>query len=155
MATTWAQLNPLSRVRGSWCDTRNLPTISSIWRTCSGDIGDSIHWHNGTIGHSWFIRTAMVAAFSLTILLFASTIAAKPVVEQNSLVKLSLTRRSNLTAAYNPAKHDRQRIKALNGNTVIDKNLQNRDHGINTPVVNQALFYSASVGVGCPATNCK
>lgn len=111
-----------------------------------------------TIGHSTVeldIRIAMVAAFSLAALpgLFASTIAAKPVVEQNSLEKLSLTRRSSLAATYNPPKHDQKRAEALNGGTtsVVNKPLQDRDNGINTPAEDQATFYSASsIGIGCP-----
>ena len=100
----------------------------------------------------------MVAAFSLTALLFASAISAKPVVDLNHLVHLPLTNHwRNFTATYNIVEHDRRRAEALIGGArgVVDKSLQSRDSGISTQATNQFSAYSASVGVGNPPTTCK
>ena len=101
-----------------------------------------------------------VATFSLTTLLFASAIAAHPVVERNQVVNLSLTRYRSPSATYKPVAHDQRRAlaRALNADSaaVVDKSLHGRGSGINTPAENQGnLLYVASIGVGSPPTTCK
>ena len=101
----------------------------------------------------------MVAAFSLaTLLLFASAIAAKPVVERHQYLKLSLARRVNRNTSYSPIRHDRLRAKTLftNVTAVVHESLQTRDSEITSLAENEKnTFYSATIGVGDPPTACK
>ena len=87
----------------------------------------------------------MVAAFSLATLLFASAIAAKPVVERNQLVKLALTR--NRSHSVFAVAQDRHRAESLSnpGARIISSQAENQ----------QSTAYLATVGVGNPPTNCK
>lgn len=75
----------------------------------------------------------MVAAFSLVALLFALVISAKPAVEQNRLVSLSLTRHHNRARA----------LKAHAGK--IDSPVENFKNAV----------YLGSIGVGNPPTTRK
>ena len=88
----------------------------------------------------------------LTTLFFALSVAASPVLVNRSLVTLPLTRLVNLTSLHDLVLHDQARAKALIAK-VIAKATGLPLH--NEPVVNQAVSYTASVGVGSPPTTCK
>lgn len=90
----------------------------------------------------------MVAAFLLSTLFLAVT--AKPVLPNLSLVKLPFAKRAS-TDITNLVKHDQLRVKTLETKAQGLEDLE----VISSPATNGAIFYVASVGVGCPATYCK
>lgn len=90
----------------------------------------------------------MVAAFLLSTLFLAVT--AKPVLPNLSLVKLPFAKRAS-TDITNLVKHDQLRVKTLETKAQGLEDLE----VISSPATSGAIFYVASVGVGCPATYCK
>ena len=94
----------------------------------------------------------MVAASLLTTLLLALAIAiaAKPVLERKSPIKLPLTKRRSL-ANYNVVERDRRRVKSLRrraGNQV-------NSGSISTVALFQRNEYTIPIGIGNPAMFCK
>ena len=88
----------------------------------------------------------MVTASLLATSLFALAIviAAKPVLERKSPMKLAVTKRHS-SANYNVLERDRRRINSLG----------RRAGGIDTLFLSQGAFYIATVGIGQPPTTCK
>ena len=76
----------------------------------------------------------------LNTFLLALLVAANPV---PTLVKLPLTRRLNNATALNILKHDQARARSLLTRDVISQ-----------PLTNNAVHYTADVGIGSPATTC-
>jgi hypothetical protein len=89
----------------------------------------------------------------LTTLVFTLSVAGSPALVDNSPVTLPLSRRLNLTSVHNLVRHDQARAKGLIAG-VIAKVLGGSHHH-NEPIDNQAVSYTASVGVGSPPTTCK
>ncbi|KAA1468101.1 acid protease [Dentipellis sp. KUC8613] len=89
-----------------------------------------------------------------TLLLLALSVASKPVVIRESHVTLPFAKSVNVTGAHDLVNKDKARAKALraraeaklNGSQLSD------DAVISIPVENQAVIYTANVGVGSPAT---
>jgi hypothetical protein len=83
-----------------------------------------------------------------SILILALTITANGAAVQTAPVKLSLARHFNLTGTQNVLQHDLARVRHLKaraaGNSFADE-----------PITNQGIIYTASVGVGSPATYCE
>jgi hypothetical protein len=85
-----------------------------------------------------------------TLLFFALGVAANPVVVNHSPIKLTLFKQHNFTSAHNLVTHDQARAqqlknRAYKGNVAVP---------VNTQITNQAVTYTASVGVGNPPTTC-
>ncbi|KIK01963.1 hypothetical protein K443DRAFT_677972 [Laccaria amethystina LaAM-08-1] len=83
-----------------------------------------------------------------TLLFFALGVAANPVVVNHSPIKLTLFKQHNFTSAHNLVTHDQARAeqlknRAYKGNVAVP---------VNTQITNQAVTYTASVGVGNPPT---
>ena len=92
----------------------------------------------------------LLAASSLTALLLALAIAiaAKPVHDQKSFVKMPVKRRSlaNLNSNLVTVEHDQLRAKSLGG----------RAGSIpSTPLNYQKLIFTVDIGVGDPVRSCK
>ncbi|KAI1786220.1 acid protease [Ganoderma leucocontextum] len=102
-----------------------------------------------------------MARLSALLALTATAIAvsAKPIVVRDSPVTLPIARRFNSTGTANIVKADQARAKVLKArsqassapavNTAAGKIFP----GINVPVTNAAVIYTASIGVGTPPTN--
>ena len=91
----------------------------------------------------------MVAASLLSTLL-ALAIAAKPVKQNSSLVKLAFVKRVS-TGTTILVKQDRLRVNNIKAGKV--QGLEN--HADSAPAENRAISYVASIGVGYPPTDCK
>jgi cathepsin E len=96
----------------------------------------------------------MVFATLLTTVLLAFAVAANPIVKR-SFPTLSMSKRINVTSV-NIVEHDQLRAKALRakGEARAAGTLHS-DLNNSIPVINEAVSYVASVGVGSPATQCK
>ena len=92
----------------------------------------------------------MVAASLLSTLLLALAIAAKPVEQNASLVKLAFVKRVS-TGTTILVKQDRLRVNNIKAGKV--QGLENRADS--APAENRAISYVASIGVGNPPTDCK
>lgn len=105
------------------------------------------HTYWGFPADSGHIRVViMVAASLLTTLLLALVVAARPTAR--SLARTPL--KKNVQTG-NPVRYDQRRIehlKAKGGDL-------NARQAINSPADNRAVVYTASIGVGSPATQCK
>ena len=102
------------------------------------------------------VRVAvMVAASLLSTLLFALTVAAQPVTQTTSQVKLPFSKKyfNTGTGPVNLVELDRLRVNYLKGGK--DQALQGRSAVLSSPADNRAVSYIATVGVGSPPTNCK
>ncbi|PIL28799.1 transporter [Ganoderma sinense ZZ0214-1] len=89
----------------------------------------------------------------------AVAVSATPIVVRDSLVTLPIARRFNSTGAANIVKADQARAKTLKARlqatkvSPVDTAAGKIFPGINVPVTNQAIIYTASVGVGTPPTS--
>ena len=94
----------------------------------------------------------MVASFfrMLTALLLASV---PPADVERPLLKASLTKHVS-PGVNNLVQHSQQRVQNLRAK-VEGRDVSASDSVINSPVKNVAVSYTASVGVGNPATQCK
>ncbi|KAF8961363.1 aspartic protease [Flammula alnicola] len=93
----------------------------------------------------------MLPATLLTTLLLALSVAANPVLLNRSPVTLPISRRVNVTSVHNLVRHDQARAKALKAKGAARAAGHESRAIINEQVVNQAVQYVASVGVGSPA----
>lgn len=87
----------------------------------------------------------------LSTLLLAIAVVANPVSTLESYVKLSISRHLN-TTGVNILKHDQTRVRHLVAGATGQLDLRSAVAG--EPVNNSAAIYTASVGVGSPATTC-
>ncbi|KAG6919007.1 hypothetical protein DXG01_009717 [Tephrocybe rancida] len=97
----------------------------------------------------------MIPVTLLCALLLPLVISAKPVVVQESPVKLPLARRLNITSVHNLLRHDVARAKFLRAKAEAKLRGASNFNAraiINEQVDNQAVTYIASIGVGSPAT---
>ena len=95
------------------------------------------------------LQTAvMVAASFLPTLFLSLAVAAEPVEKAESLTKLLLTRRVGANANRDIVNLDRLRVNKIMGCDIFDVTRSSAD-SVNASV------YLATVGVGCPPTNCK
>lgn len=83
-----------------------------------------------------------------TLLFFALGVVANPTIINQSPIKLTLLKQHNFTSAHNLVTHDQARAqqlknRAYKGNVAVP---------VNMSVTNQAVTYTASVGVGNPPT---
>ena len=83
-----------------------------------------------------------------SIFVLALTIVANGAAVQKAPVKLSLARHFNLTGTHNVLQHDLARVRHLKARAAGDS-------FTNEPITNQPAIYTASVGVGSPATFCE
>lgn len=93
----------------------------------------------------------MVAASFFSTLFFALSVAAHPVERSGSFPRLSFTKHI-IDEIFNIVEQDLLRVEFIIKGLDIDL------HGIfgfNSPAVNRAVTYVASVGVGDPPTYCK
>lgn len=83
-----------------------------------------------------------------------SAVSAVPMKEQRDASKFTLAFAANVnaTGSSNLAQMDRARAAALRSNALARKNGKRAD---SVSVKNTAVTYTASVGVGSPATDCK
>ncbi|KAG1881546.1 aspartic peptidase domain-containing protein [Suillus tomentosus] len=89
------------------------------------------------------------AASLLTIIFLALSIAGSPVEIDNSPITLPIARRLNLSdGPINLLQQDKARVTALRENSLSKKG----GHTVSTPVINNALGYLITVGIGSPAT---
>lgn len=86
-----------------------------------------------------------------SILLLALSIAANGAAVQKAPVKLSIARQFNTTGAQHILQHDQARARHLKTRAAAESFAST----VNEPVTNQAVIYTASVGVGSPATLCE
>ena len=94
----------------------------------------------------------MFSATLLSTLLLAIVVAANPVPTLESHVKLSLSRHLNVTGVLNILKHDQARARHLVDRATGQLDLQSAATGM--PITNNAVTYTAAVGVGNPTTTC-
>ncbi|EDR01383.1 aspartic peptidase A1 [Laccaria bicolor S238N-H82] len=85
-----------------------------------------------------------------SLLLLALGVVANPVVINRSLVTLPLAKKYNFTSINNLLEHDQARARALKSRAFGKGGVP--DTGINEPITDQAVTYTASVGVGSPPT---
>jgi hypothetical protein len=118
--------------------------------------------------HSRVAIMHMVAASFLTTLLLALSIdiAAKPVLERKSPMKI-LLKRGRISANYNVVERDQHRRKSsrLGGAQANTGNQNDSDSGLSsesvtnsttdTPTIFQGASFILTVGVGDPPTSCK
>ena len=92
----------------------------------------------------------LLAASSLTTLLLALAIAiaAKPVHDQKSFVKMPVKRRSLANLNSSPVEHDQHRAKSLGGRAA-------RGSIPSTTLNYQKLIFTVDIGVGDPVKSCK
>ena len=84
-----------------------------------------------------------------SILVLALTIAANGAAIRKAPVKLSLARRFNLTGTV--LQHDQARVRQLKARATGKSFATSPDE----PITNQPTIYTASVGVGSPASFCE
>ncbi|KAF8346604.1 aspartic peptidase A1 [Amanita rubescens] len=84
-----------------------------------------------------------------SILLLALTIAANGAAVHKAPVKLSIARHLNTTGVAHVLQHDQARARHLKARVAGESFAS----VVNEPVTNQAVIYTASVGVGNPATS--
>ncbi len=96
--------------------------------------------------------TASLTAF----LCLAFSVAATPIVVDKRPVSLSFARHLNVSGAHDLVQKDQARAKRLVSISKAKRSgtLSPREV-INVGATNAASFYSATVGVGNPPTNCK
>lgn len=89
-----------------------------------------------------------------SLLLLALSVEAKPVVIRDSLVSLPFAKSVNVTSFPHLLKQDQARAKALRARAEAKlSGIQlSEDAVVSVPVENQAVVYTANVGVGSPAT---
>lgn len=97
--------------------------------------------------------STMLARLLPIVALAVATVVAKPVVIRDSPISLAVARRFNATAAPNILKADQARAKALK-QQAQGKHTSLKAAQAALPVTNGAVTYTASVGVGEPATQC-
>ena len=100
----------------------------------------------------------VAAASSITTLLLALAIAiaAKPAPEQKSHLKMPLKRSSFTNLNYNVVRNDRHRTKSLRGRAGNQNDSMSSKSKIpSTQPIYQGTFFSVTIGVGNPTTNCK
>lgn len=87
------------------------------------------------------------------LLVAVSAVSAVPTPEQRDVSKytLSFAAKVNATGAHNLAEADRARAAALRSNALAR---QSGKRANSVSVENTAVTYTASVGVGSPATQC-
>ncbi|KAG1845411.1 aspartic peptidase domain-containing protein [Suillus tomentosus] len=89
------------------------------------------------------------AASLLTIIFLALSIAGSPVEIDNSPITLPIARRLNLSdGPINLLQRDKARVTALRDNFLSTQG----GHTVSTPVINNAIGYLITVGIGSPAT---
>ncbi|KAJ3533256.1 hypothetical protein NM688_g7307 [Phlebia brevispora] len=99
------------------------------------------------------LYTAMRSAVLLTIVVATLAAATNPIIARQSSVTLPFAKVVNVTGTPNILKIDQARIKALKQGTYpAPKNATQGAPPISIPATNQGIIYSASVGVGSPAT---
>ncbi|KAL1736213.1 aspartic peptidase domain-containing protein [Schizophyllum commune] len=85
-------------------------------------------------------------------LLLAVVVATKPILVDRSPITFELTRKLNVTSGHNLVQAGKQRVQKLKAlalkkeGQAVDENL------IDEPVTNEAVIYSADIGVGADAT---
>jgi hypothetical protein len=89
----------------------------------------------------------------LTTLVFTLSVAGSPTPVDRSPVTLPLSRHLNLTSIHNLVLHDQARAKGLIAGVIAKILGGSPPH--NEQIYNQAVSYTASVGVGSPPTTCK
>ncbi|THH13076.1 hypothetical protein EW146_g7101 [Bondarzewia mesenterica] len=97
----------------------------------------------------------MLPTVALTYLLvLILTVTGKPVVIRDSLISLPIAKTVNGTSARHLLKQDQARAKALRAHAEAKLSGAHRSKNSTTsvPVENQAVIYTASVGIGSPAT---
>ncbi|KAJ7492341.1 aspartic peptidase A1 [Mycena latifolia] len=94
----------------------------------------------------------MVLALTLLpAVLLALRVAAGPVLVEDNIITLPISRRFNFTGTGSIVQNDMARIQAAKARSAAKKGLASRAV-ISEPVDNQVVTYIASVGVGSPAT---
>lgn len=89
----------------------------------------------------------------LSLLLLAVTsVSATPIKREANKFSLAFAAKVNGTGSTNIANSDRARAAALRKNALA-KNNGKRDGSVS--VTNTAVTYTASVGIGSPATQCQ
>ncbi|KAG2062198.1 acid protease [Suillus hirtellus] len=89
------------------------------------------------------------AASLLTIIFLALSIAGSPVEIDNSPITLPIARRLNLSdGPINLLQRDKARVTALRDNSLSTQG----GHTFSTPLINNAIGYLITVGIGSPAT---
>jgi hypothetical protein len=94
---------------------------------------------------------------AILLVAFAAVAPASPVVIRENLVSVRFSKTVNVTSTQHIIKSDRARVQRLLNCTVAEKfgKVSQADEIIGVPVINQAVMYTATVGVGSPATNCE
>src|SRR6267154_1125386 len=99
-------------------------------------------------------RSIMFFASLLTTLILVLLIAASPVEGHNSFITLPIIRRLNIfNGTINISQQDQARVDALEGRFASPLDSRN----FNKPILNGALTYTVTVGVGSPSLDiqCK
>ncbi|KAF8191217.1 aspartic peptidase A1 [Pholiota molesta] len=89
----------------------------------------------------------MSFAIAIPCFLLVLSVAANPVVVNRSPVTLPISRHLNLSSIHNLVRHDQARARHFRTKGCFDTRSI-----VNEPVTNQAVQYTASIGVGSPAT---
>lgn len=90
----------------------------------------------------------------MTTLILALAVAANPVFIKTSPVTLPIARHLNFTGSATILQKDQARAASLRDRADNNRS-QNRRAVVNEAVTNVAEVYSASIGVGSPATQCQ
>lgn len=105
------------------------------------------HLHSRTPQFTMFPSSALLSLALLAV----SSVSASPIKRDANKFSLAFAARFNATGSQNVAEADRARAAALRKNA-SSKNGK-RDGAVS--VANTAVTYTASVGVGSPATQCQ
>ena len=100
----------------------------------------------------------MVPPILLATLLLALVAAAKTIVREEPFRKLSIAKRVNHAGGSNIVGRDQERAKALKvmGHARTARNVEGRQvDRFSSSIQNQISYYTATIGVGSPATECK
>ena len=88
-------------------------------------------------------------------LFLAVVVATKPILVDRSPISFPLIKKLNVTSGQNLVNAGRQRVQKLKAQAlkkegkVVDESL------IDEPVTNEAVIYSADIGVGADAASCE
>ena len=88
-------------------------------------------------------------------LLLAVVVATKPILVDRSPITFELTRKLNVTSGHNLVQAGKQRVQKLKALALKQEGQAVDESLIDEPVTNEAVIYSADIGVGADAAKCE
>ncbi|KAL1747026.1 aspartic peptidase domain-containing protein [Schizophyllum fasciatum] len=86
-------------------------------------------------------------------LLLAVVVATKPILVDRSPISFPLIKKLNVTSGHNLVQAGRQRVQKLKAQALKKEGQTVDDSLVDEPVTNEAVIYSADIGVGADATS--